>query len=507
MILASVLILLTLIILVCTFREYPSQLAGYILKSGAAITALVLIIVLTLYLDIREYDKRKRLALIHMPASSESGEGYAIHQCLYRTLRISLSGEILVYPQEWFYRVFHTDSITNRQKLSSIAKRLNVDYLFLTEVNGFSNEKFQLKLDAYDLYGDTLLLKKQVVIDDASDYSEYRDPVRSILACFHIHTVKDSIFKCTAKNALTAYGRGILNELSGQLDKAKIWYKRAEAIDPESTDIRISNISVELKRLSQTGKDVKSLQDHYLSIERQCHDLISSDSGRAEPYLYLGYINLLQERYTRASYWLSRSYQMDADNPETLVLLSRFHPDRFKKLGFKDKESLLHRAADLNPAYVRAWIALAEQAYRKNNFKKAEEFYNKLLFFTPSSVDGLLGLGRIYQRQERFEDMINIYQKILTVSPDYAEAYYNLGIAYYRIDKIREAVSFFQKALQQGKPVNAHLYLGMIYSEIDKKKAIYHYRKRIEHRQGADDRYAEEARIRLAELLHEKESI
>ena len=506
MIVLSVFILFTLLLLVYAFRGYSSQLMKYLLKSGAIIMALVLIIIVTLSLDINRKDQRKRMACVHL-SSMHPGKGYAVHNMYSKVLRASLHGKVLLYPQEWLYQAFNTDSITNPHNCFNIARRIKVDYLIYTEVDSHDTIKYDLKITGYNVLADSLFFRDHFTIIDLSALDEYIESVHSLLASIGFNPYENILFSLPNRNALNAYGRGIYYNLKNDNSRAVHWFALALKEDPESSDILISKIAAELKQIQQIKMNGKYVQSRYMTIEKKCHDLIISDSSRSEPYYFLGYLHLLQKHFTLSASWLKRAYLLDPDNPEILVLLSRFHRDRFKELGFNSKEALLNRAVDLYPAYERAWVALAELAINKNDFKKAEKVYKRLLNYVPSSMDGLFGLGNLYQRQKRFKAMIQIYQRILEIKPHDPDAYYNLGIAYYNLDKQDEAIDFFQRALEGNSHLNAHYYLGLIYSGIDKKQAIYHFRQRIINKTGADDLFAEESRKRLVKLLGEKESL
>ena len=116
-------------------------------------------------------------------------------------------------------------------------------------------------------------------------------------------------------------------------------------------------------------------------------------------------------------------------------------------------------------------------------------------------------LGTIYMSQNDLLNSLEIYQKVTELDPGNGEVYYNLGIVYYQQKDYNMAIKFFEHAIKSIDHVDSHLYLAYIYEQQkDMNRAITHLRTRIAKRSGRDDKFAEEARKHLFQIMSEREA-
>lgn len=117
----------------------------------------------------------------------------------------------------------------------------------------------------------------------------------------------------------------------------------------------------------------------------------------------------------------------------------------------------------------------------------------------------LMSGGVIYLQNQQNEDAIRCFRSLLEIDSTQGNGWYNLGIALRNNEQTEEAIHAFEKALENGGPVHAYYYLGVIYETMgDFEKALTYYRKRWSFRHSAGDKFGTAAtRERMTRILHE----
>jgi tetratricopeptide (TPR) repeat protein len=200
---------------------------------------------------------------------------------------------------------------------------------------------------------------------------------------------------------------------------------------------------------------------------------------------------------------LVKAAQLNPNQPRLYLSLSRLHPSRYQKLGFKNEVQLYKRAIFINPCYEDGYLMLSDFYLFENQREKAIQVLEQFLIINPNSVPALMALGKIYIVRNEILKIIEIYNRVLELEPNNSGAYYNLGILYYNSKDYDNAEKFLKRAVEIDNHLNSHLYLAYLYEikgEYD--QAIEHLRKRIRYRKGLDDEFAEEARKHLFKILH-----
>ncbi|RMD88081.1 MAG: tetratricopeptide repeat protein [Calditrichaeota bacterium] len=156
----------------------------------------------------------------------------------------------------------------------------------------------------------------------------------------------------------------------------------------------------------------------------------------------------------------------------------------------------------MNPCFVEAYLALANFYELRNRLDMAIKTIKNLLQINPNLIPGLMALGKLFLSQGDLLNVLTTFEKVINLDPQNADAYYNLGIVYYHNKDYPNAIEFFNKAIEVGNHANAHLYLAYIYElrgEMD--RAIEELRTRIRMQKNEKDRFAEEARKHLFEIM------
>lgn len=246
----------------------------------------------------------------------------------------------------------------------------------------------------------------------------------------------------------------------------------------------------------------KQPYDRLYTVETILNSVAQTDSMDGIVDRMFGLLYVLQERWNKAEEAFRMACKKSPNDPFLYFYLSRLHPSRSGALGFKNKESLLKKTLQINPAMVWAYLALGEIYCEKQHYHEAEDNYSQLLKITPNSLDGLLALGKLYSLQNKMTEMVQVYEKIMHIAPHLPDSYYNLGIIAYHYNKIDQAMKFFKKATTLGEHVDAAFYRAIIFEqqgEVD--SAIACYQKTLRLHQGLSDDYREDARKNLLNLI------
>lgn len=414
--------------------------------------------------------------------------------------------EILVYPLDWSYDAIAKDSVSDVSYLLSYGKRIGLNLLMTEQVRSQFGTGCVVDLTCYDLEEGRCVSR----ITDSLHFDQTEVFFGNVLR--RVMDFSSHDFDSLASPILPSvtvwreYSLARYYQLHDDLNSAEMIFKSVIAIDSTQPILLKGLASVLLEKGLRLQTDGEYVEDIYHKTADLLHRVLKIDSTDSEAYRLLGRLYIQKEWWNRAEKALQKSLQWEKDDPFLYLNLTHLHTSRYREMGYRNRESLLKHALNLNPALERAWIALGEDYYFRNRPDRTEKTYMKLLKIHPNSLDGLLALGKLYVFRNDVLNIIRVYEKVLEIEPDYADVYYNLGIAYYNDKKEEKAIRFFERAIELNNHVDSHLYLGIIHAKRgDREQAIEFLRKRIRLRRGNDDPFAEEARRNLYELLHNRE--
>lgn len=117
---------------------------------------------------------------------------------------------------------------------------------------------------------------------------------------------------------------------------------------------------------------------------------------------------------------------------------------------------MFQKAVDADPAFVRAWIHLAEQcALNANFFSKdekwrqlADEAAAKAMQLAPDQSSAYAARAYAHSASERFAESERDLHKALELDPTFGRAYHHLARAEFHQGKIKQAIDSFEKAVE-----------------------------------------------------------
>ena len=440
-------------------------------------------------------------------SASISWESLAFSEIPIRYLEQINLEELLPYQLDWLTSAANSDSLTFQNYCLDFAKRIKVDYVvvgsFLKESSDYS---LSYRLIQFDNDKTVLEEISQITLNGIQEFSQElsRSVANRILESDSELFLKDPWH---SNDKIRAFFNLKLFLLNRETSSAFGLAKNAVKTDSNSTTWLNSLAKIYLNRGGEKKqKGQNDLEDFQAAKSLLLKSLFLDESNHKTLQL-LAELYLAHERWNQAEEFLQRSLLRNHWDSKTYVDLTQLHASRYADLGFGNENELLEKAIFVNPLDFEARLILADNYSQKNRSDLAIKTVKEILRINPNRVDALMKLGTIYMSQNDLLNSLEIYQKVTELDPGNGEVYYNLGIVYYQQKDYITAINFFEHAIKSIDHVDSHLYLAYIYEQQkDMNRAITHLRTRIAKRSGRDDKFAEEARKHLFQIMSEREA-
>lgn len=420
--------------------------------------------------------------------------------------------DVLIYRPDWLREAAQLDSLTDSTYVSRFAKAVRADFVLWGSLQEVPENSGQLKLSwrgfSPEAPAKARKWEANVSIEALDELeADLRRLIPIRLASGNGVTAKP--FAGAQVTQLRSFGKARLAQWRGD---TKGMLSEAEVAAGADTSV-VPAMLLWAEGLIDTGGVRRKLgrEEEAMPFFRLAKQMllkaVGLDSVNAETYHLLGRLYVWNERWDTAEEYLQRSQELDWWQPRLYLEVSRLHPSRYPELGARNEEELYRWAIFINPGCLPAYLHLADYYEFRNQWKRSIELLEAFLRINPNSLAGLMALGRHYVNHASLLEILTLYQRIVELDPTNAEAYYSVGVAYYNHEDLDTAEKFFEKAIRISDHADSHLYLAMIHSKRGhKQKAIDELRYRLQHRQGRNDPYAEEARKMLFRLLNTPET-
>jgi len=448
-----------------------------------------------------------RLSLIPVQSDSTLAQsnwiGQALWNILTQQLQSSVADQAIISPVEWTQGVVKVDSIYDVDYLKKLNSQLGAEYVLAGKLSGndaspnFTYQMIQTQSSEVIINRSFLLVPQNLPEISSKIHDE-------ILDYFDIDPkIKEAGIRYTSPDVYQKYLNG--NKYYQQKKYQFALELAEQTILADSGIIAaflLAGKSWLMKGLEKKSNGESPIEE-FEKAKQWLTQTVALDSSCDEAYSFLGEYYIYRERWSLAEQMLVKAYHLNAHNPRLCLSLSRLHPFRYQKLGFKNEQQLFKRAIFINPCYEDAYLMLADYYLFENKRKKAIQILEQILEINPNSVPVLMALGKIYLVRNEILKIIEIFNRVLELEPNNSNAYYNLGILYYNSEDYDTAERFLLRAIAIDNHLNAHLYLAYLYEiKGEYNKAIKYLRNRIRYGKGLDDEFAEEARKHLVKLLH-----
>ncbi len=260
-------------------------------------------------------------------------------------------------------------------------------------------------------------------------------------------------------------------ELTGRsenADQAVDYYKKALALDPES--------SVIIERLAETYAKSQRIRDAVLQAE----DAIKANPDNAAPHRLLARIyvrNLgdlstgtgqrdmidkaidqfreilrIEPKDSQSALWLARLYRFENEHDkaeETLRDVLKWDPanegalEQLSQLLMdegraSDAIELLNKAAAQSDSPT-LWDMLGDAYAQNHDYAKSEEAYKKAVSFDPDEASHRKGLAQALLTQEKFPQALEEYKRLADAEPENPENYLRMSQIYRHMNQFDQA--------------------------------------------------------------------
>ena len=179
-------------------------------------------------------------------------------------------------------------------------------------------------------------------------------------------------------------------------------------------------------------------------------------------YLQLGKTFEQRFHYTSAAELLRIAWELDPDNPETVLLfgISCFNLD-----DLSASLALFRRAVELQPHSEQAYYFLGSSYASLGKDSEAIDAYRQAIRLGPKNPIYHHRLGKVYYRNGQTAEALASYEAALSLSPDDAATHSALGKLYLRLNKDEQAVSELREAIRLNPNLaEPYYYLALYYT-------------------------------------------
>lgn len=495
------------------YRHNPYFSRAKMVTSSLSLTALLFFVLLYFwYRDLPPANPARVAVFAMVDESSGQGRISPLSLLIPEITTAALSGnekELLPYRLHWLLEVLQADSLSDRGYLRRLSKELGLDYAFWGSFRaaGDGGAEVEISWEAYRPSKDKTVRRWRSRLALGSLSRSAQEMEQLISSGSMNDGVRRTPFDGLPAEQIRAYAEA---EYFRWQHQSRPMYAAVErAAGPDSSFTPALLLWAEGLIDSAAARRERGLEEeaypYFRAAKRLLLKALEADSTNATACRLLGTIYLWNERWTEAENYLIRSQRYNWWQPRLYTEVSRLHPSRYPAFGVENERKLYERAIYIFPGYLEAYLDLANYYEFRHQWKRSIEVLETYLRLNPNSVDALMALGRLYVNHHDLIDILRVYQRIVDLDPGNADAYYDLGVAYYNHEDFDTAEKFFKKAIEVSDHLNSHLYLAIIYKERgDEDKAVEELRYRLKHRRGRNDRYAEEARKVLFEIMSKR---
>ncbi|MFQ5641316.1 MAG: tetratricopeptide repeat protein, partial [bacterium] len=431
-------------------------------------------------------------------------DGLAIAE-MVQSLLAAEQDKVLAYPVDWILAAANLDSLRFSDYRTSFSRKIKADFALWGTFEQI-DKTYIIKVTFYDFASGNFKQKSETV-QDVYHLIEFAGRVSErILAdlCREEHTFVNTVEFCCDEQ-VELHFKAKVAQLYNEKEEAFRLAEAAVAVDSSATVCL--NFLAELILQQAEGIDKRG-GDAFPHFKKAKELLLRVNAENPQNYTslrFLGQLYLANEKWNEAQSSLLESHTLNPHQAELLYSVTRLNAKRYSIFGFESEEDLLQQAIYMNPAFFAAYLSLADYYHLKNRNDRALKAVRDVLNINPSNVDGLMALAKIYLAKKDWVNCLETYEKVMELDSENADVFYNIGIVYYYDNDFTNAIKYFEHAVALKDHLDSRLYLAYIYEKLgDTTKAISYLRERIQKRQSEDDRFAEEARKHLFQIMTER---
>jgi serine/threonine protein kinase/tetratricopeptide (TPR) repeat protein len=235
-------------------------------------------------------------------------------------------------------------------------------------------------------------------------------------------------------------GRGELQEFEKpeNVDRAITAFNKAIEADPHYA-LALAGLGEAYWQKYDQSHDVSYIE----RATNACKSAVELENSAAEGHICLGTVFQSTGQYSLASTAFAKARELDPTSDQAVVGAASV----YQALGMPDKaEETYRRAIEMRPQYRRNYSLLGAFYVSQGQYDKAANMFRKVIAISPDSFRGYSNLGGVETYQGRYADAISTLEKSIAIRKT-GDALSNLGTAYFHLRKFDESASAFQEAI------------------------------------------------------------
>jgi hypothetical protein len=444
------------------------------------------------------------------PSTTESfSKLYSTGFKLYKYLSLNLSNEnFLIYHPDWLLELENWEIFAEESFQQKLIEYMEADFTFSIKIAGDSSTVNGIFIDQ-STSPDTLLNVRSKFLKSEN----FANLTKNILGKLEQMSPDQKLvtpnFTNWDSSLWNEWALGRLYYLKEELNSTITHFKKCLMTEPGFAPALLGLAKIELDSAKIKKANGSFFQDHLALTNSYLFKIKNKNSLDAEAFRIWGEYAILFENFVLAEENLKQSHQLNPNNDELYIDLSRLHRSRYTDLGFIDEESLFKNALFLNPISIPARIWYADYLHRNNRRPEAFEIYQTFPKQFSQQFELEVALGKLYISDQKYTEAIDLF---VEMKKKYNERLsvldYNLAISYYISGDTLTAKTIFEEIAMSKSNPDVYLYLAEIAENNgDLDLAIDYLRKRIRDNRGLNDPFKEEARKHLVVLLNKKEEL
>jgi tetratricopeptide (TPR) repeat protein len=236
-------------------------------------------------------------------------------------------------------------------------------------------------------------------------------------------------------NGMAFYNRGVAYQRSGNPSKALDDYRSAVRLLPSFAPAHVALAALldadARERLESPDASQSELSETLRDLDR----IIARNGSDSVAYLHRGVANEELGNLQGAIADYSRSIQLA---PSAAGYFNR--AGVYQRLQEPEKALADFTAAlQVDPKYVPALIARAEENYAHGQLPASLEDYSRVIQVDPSNATAYFERGNVLSDLQKFMEAFSDYSESLKLKPDQPDVLYNRAVAAERIGRLKDA--------------------------------------------------------------------
>ncbi len=287
--------------------------------------------------------------------------------------------------------------------------------------------------------------------------------------------INDSKYAFEANSSL-----GDIYKIFNRPDKALIFYQKALAVKPDSTETHLklartyeqmNDFNSSLKEYDYALASSSEREDILNSLERIWQKKVDEYPQDAEAHANLGVVLQKQKRYIEALTEYQKAEQLNPTNLNTKINIGTLFQEQKK---YNEAINTYNNILKIQPYNAKVLVYKAECLKALNRNEEAVNLYKTALNIEPKNTQIKAQLYDLLKDTMSTEELLSFLYKNVQNSPMNADSYYEFAYELHKANKIDDAIVYYLETIKlDNKKIDAYINLSQAYRQ--KKKYLDAY--------------------------------